>query len=30
MKDKLSQRQQRILEFIGEFMDENHYPPDSP
>ena len=27
MKDKLSQRQQRILEFIGEFMDENHYPP---
>ena len=27
MKDKLSDRQQRILDFIGEFMDEKHYPP---
>ena len=27
MKKKLSQRQQRILEFIQKFMDEHQYPP---
>ena len=27
MKNKLSQRQQRILEFIQKFMDEHQYPP---
>ena len=27
MKKKLSPRQQRILEFIRDFMDEHHYPP---
>ena len=27
MKKKLSQRQERILEFIQEFMDEHRYPP---
>ena len=27
MKDRLSQRQQRILEFIQKFMDEHQYPP---
>lgn len=27
MKNRLSQRQQRILEFIQKFMDEHQYPP---
>ena len=27
MKKKLSERQQRILEFIREFMDDHHFPP---
>ena len=27
MKAKLSERQERILAFIQQFMDENHYPP---
>ena len=27
MKRKLSQRQQQMLEFIGEFMDEHQFPP---
>jgi repressor LexA len=27
MKKKLSPRQQRILDFIREFMDEHHFPP---
>ena len=27
MKNRLSQRQQRILEFIQRFMDEHQYPP---
>jgi repressor LexA len=27
MKKKLSQRQQRILDFIRDFMDEHHFPP---
>ena len=27
MKKKLSPRQQRILEFIRDFMDKHHYPP---
>ena len=27
MKKKLSPRQQRILEFIREFMDDHHFPP---
>ena len=27
MKDRLSQRQQRMLEFIQQFMDDHHYPP---
>ena len=27
MAKPLSDRQERILEFIGEFLDENHYPP---
>ena len=27
MKDRLSQRQQRILEYIQKFMDEHQYPP---
>ena len=27
MKKKLSSRQQRILEFIREFMDDHHFPP---
>ena len=27
MKKKLSPRQQRMLEFIREFMDDRHYPP---
>ena len=27
MKAKLSERQERILAFIQQFMDDNHYPP---
>ena len=27
MRDHLSERQQRILEFLGEYIDENGYPP---
>ena len=27
MKNRLSQRQQRILAFIQKFMDEHQYPP---
>ena len=27
MKRKLSQRQEQMLEFIGEFMDEHQFPP---